>query len=127
MTSIPQRTKVVTQTGDAIVNINAHPHSTDSNTDLTAELSTLTGTGRINVIYHAAHPHRPISSDHRVQSGGDMYLTYESAGFNGLIDVDSKNYTLRNVQSEGPIHFVGDRNGGDKLNIHTNGWVGVYF
>lgn len=125
--SIDSRTAVTTQSGDAIVNIQAYPHTTDTNLDGPAELSTLTGAGRTDVTYHAPVPRRPILSEHRVQNGGDIYLTYKDARFNGAVDVDAKSYSMRNIQSEGAIRYVGDRAGGDKLEVHTGGWARVYF
>jgi hypothetical protein len=107
--------------------VNAYPHSTDANADAAAELSTLTGSGRADVVYHAPVPARRIASTHRAQRGGDLYLTYKGARFNGLVDVDAKSYSMRNVQSDGDVRFAGDRNGGDSLEVHTGGWAGIYF
>jgi hypothetical protein len=70
---------------------------------------------------------RPIVSKHRVQGLGELRLMYATAGFNGLVDVDGKSFTMHNVQNAGPVRYVGDRDGGDSLEVHSSGWVGLYF
>jgi hypothetical protein len=126
-----QRTFINTQEGDATINIQAYPYTTDANLLSPATLETLSGTGRTDVTYTSTGgPHRPIADMHRVQNGGDIYLTYKKARFNGLVDVDAKSYSLSNVQSDdqGETRYVGDREGGDKLEVHDGGgWVGLYF
>jgi hypothetical protein len=109
---------------DAVASIDAHPYG---DSDEPATLETIAYSARTDVTYHASAARRPIVSKHRSQARGELRLTYAAAAFNGLVDVDAKSFSMRNVQNTGPVRYAGDRDGGDSLEVHSNGWVGLYF
>jgi hypothetical protein len=124
----PQETKINTQEGDAIVNLAVEPYGSIDLIDTKASLMTLAGTGRSDYTYQASVPKRPIDSVHRVQNGGDLYLTYKKAQFSGPVDLDVKSYSLSNVASKNGVRYVGEIDGEDKLEVHNSGgWLGLYF
>ena len=128
--SFAQKTSITTQRGDGITNVKVIPLTTEDNTDKPAILHTLSGEGRTDVTVAHAVPHRSLSSIHQVQNGGDMYLRYAGAGFNGPVALSAKSYSAKNLHGgfkDGEARWAGEADGGDSMEIKSPGWVGLYF
>jgi hypothetical protein len=137
--SIVNSTKIDTQRGDARAYVNVEPTPYYSNGDVdipTAELLTVTGRGRTDVIYtsNGGFKPRPINSDHISAGNGDMYLTYKKSEFSGLVKMKSQSYTATGLQklSDSEIdgdwtNYVGDKEGAGRISISSRGWTGLYF
>ncbi|KAH9944708.1 hypothetical protein B0H21DRAFT_746131 [Amylocystis lapponica] len=130
---IVSKTTLTTQRGDAVLNVHVHPTSSGAEPPLLAELQTTTGAGRSDVFYEndKGHPHRRITSAHRSSRNGDVYLYYAQAEFSGLVDLSAKSYSAKNLQGGirpgGPLPWVGDKEGEDRVVVNSGGWVGMYF
>jgi hypothetical protein len=124
---------VTTQRGDAIINVKATPLVTEDNLATPAIFRTLSGFGRTDVEFGKAMPHRPISALHQVQDGGDMYLRYGKAGYNGPVALHAKSYSARNLQGAFASNttdgerWAGEKEGKDEMEVRSEGWVGLYF
>ncbi|TBU30256.1 hypothetical protein BD311DRAFT_691403 [Dichomitus squalens] len=123
-----------TQRGDATMNVRVHPAPSSSEPPAPVKLLTSTGAGRADVFFvnHAGFPHRPIDSTHHTSMNGKgTYLTYKKAGFNGTVDLTAKSFTatglLNAFKQDGDLPYVGSRDGGDRMLIKSQGWVGLYF
>ena len=104
-----------------------------------AHIKTYTGTGLSTFTLTNEHD-RPISATHlstsRASGQGDLRLEYAGARFSGVVDVKAKSYSMRGVQSE-PMkpgmpmgsenRWVGNKDGGDYVQVKTEGWAGLYF
>ncbi|KAH9944689.1 hypothetical protein B0H21DRAFT_746050 [Amylocystis lapponica] len=130
---IVSKTTLTTQRGDAVLNVHVHPTASSAEPPLLAELLTTTGAGRSDVFYEndKGHPHRRITSAHRSSRNGDVYLYYAQAEFSGLVDLSAKSYSAKNLQGGirpgGPLPWVGDKDGEDRVVVNSGGWVGMYF
>lgn len=132
--TIVNRTEIMTQRGDALMNVHVHPAPSSEDPPAPAVLTTGSGAGRTDIFYinHPGNPHRPISSTHYSSKNADIYLTYKEADFNGLLDINAKSWSGNNVQNpfkqDGSSPWVGDKDGNDRLVAKSpNGWVGLYF
>ncbi|KAH7923410.1 hypothetical protein BV22DRAFT_1130677 [Leucogyrophana mollusca] len=135
--AISEKTIIDTQRGDSVANVHVSPVSpSNPQTPGAAQLETTTGSGRTDILYvsNPALQHRPISSIHTSQRGGDLYLTYKEAEFNGQVEVKAKSSTTIGVQGMMPgqgntgLQWVGDKDGGDSIKVTSpRGWVGLYF
>ncbi|KAF8583877.1 hypothetical protein K439DRAFT_1188087 [Ramaria rubella] len=128
---------ISTSRGSAVTNLKVSP--LPSSDDRAAQLTTNTGSGRADIIY--ANPDlRGVASSHS-STGGDLYLTYKQAGYNGRVDVQAKSTTSSGLQGmmvgrpgtgsdQGRVKelpWVGDKEGKDTMKVRTSGWVGLYF
>ncbi|KZT39079.1 hypothetical protein SISSUDRAFT_985460 [Sistotremastrum suecicum HHB10207 ss-3] len=136
--AILNQTMIKTSRGSAISNIHffSEPYGFPSTP---ATLKTDTGSGRSDFWY--ANPEkRPIRSEHIASSAGDLYLTYREARYEGKLDVKSKSMSSTGIEGmmgarpgagggtgEKTDPWVGDEQGGDKLKVRSQGWVGLYF
>lgn len=145
--AIVNSTAITTQRGDGVANVRVHPMApVDPASPDPAFLQTTTGAGRTDIFYisRKEFPHRPIRSVHMSSRNADIYLTYQRAEFGGLIELNSKSYTATGLQSVGAptpeesadpntggkpkwTHWVGDKDGGDKMFVKSRGWTGLYF
>ncbi|KAH7913156.1 hypothetical protein BJ138DRAFT_1134268 [Hygrophoropsis aurantiaca] len=134
------KTNIDTQKGDGVVNLHITPvASSNPQTPTTAQLDTITGGGRTDLYYVSdrSQPHRPIMNTHTSERGGDLYITYKEAEFNGRVELKAKSSTSVGVQ--GALHqtpgqdsselpWVGNADGGDSVKVSSpRGWVGLYF
>ncbi|EIW62470.1 uncharacterized protein TRAVEDRAFT_113031 [Trametes versicolor FP-101664 SS1] len=125
---------LMTQTGDATLNVHVHPAPSSAEPPAPVRLLTSTGAGRTDVVWasHAAGlSHRPIDATHHMSMGGAAYLTYKDSGFNGTVDLTAKSFTATGLQAafekEGLLPYVGSRAGVDRMLVKAQGWVGLYF
>ncbi|KAH9940419.1 uncharacterized protein BXZ73DRAFT_98855 [Epithele typhae] len=124
--------ELVTQRGNATMNVRVHPAPSSAETPAPARLLTSSGAGRTDVRYveHAA-PHRPIDATHHVSMRGELYLTYEDSAFNGTVEVEATSFSAKRLQNafkeDGGLPYVGSRDGADKMVVKTQGWAGLYF
>jgi hypothetical protein len=138
--SISNETAIITQRGDGIANVRVHPVApSDPSNPEVAVLRTTTGAGRTDIFYVGNKAFkRPIESTHISSRNAEVYLTYKEAEFNGKIELESKSYTLIGGQrlvggpsaKEGQVgwtHFAGNKDGGDKIQVSSRGWTGLYF
>lgn len=133
------KVSLLTDFGRAVSNLKVYPVERKHCMDPTAQLETLTGVGRTDIDYidNAKEGHRPIDASHISQDGGDLYLTYKKAKFNGFIERESRSFTGHNINNAIPKpgatgddakSWVGDKQGGDKLTAKSSlGWIGLYF
>ena len=131
-------TKLYTQRGSAVANVEVYPVALDTEDYDTnppeAVLESATGSGRTNIFYinDLDSPHRPISSRHLSSRNGDIYLTYKKADFNGRVELKAPSYSATGVhglfEKNGTTPWVGNADGGDYLFAESNkGWIGLYF
>ncbi|KAM5543217.1 hypothetical protein V8D89_003091 [Ganoderma adspersum] len=123
-----------TQRGNARMYVHVHPAPSSAEPPAPVKLLTSTGAGRADVFFvnHPGLEHRPIDSTHHSSMGGKgTYLTYTEAAFNGTVDLAAKSFSatgLRNpFKEDGGMPYVGSREGGDKMLVRSQGWVGLYF
>ena len=132
-TTLSGDSSFMTQDGDAVLNLRVRPAPTTDAAVHPVKLSTTTGAGRADVTFlgHAGETHRPIDSTHVVAMGGDLYLTYKDASFNGPVDLNAKSFTATGLQNsfkqDGGLPYAGSRDGVDKMLVKSNAWVGLYF
>lgn len=138
--SLSNETTITTQRGDGIANVRVHPVApSDPSNPEVAVLRTTTGAGRTDIFYIGNKAFkRPIESTHISSRNAEVYLTYKEAEFNGKIELESKSYTLIGGQrlvggpsvDEGQVHwthFAGNKDGGDRIQVSSRGWTGLYF
>ncbi|TDL25982.1 hypothetical protein BD410DRAFT_783986 [Rickenella mellea] len=93
-----------------------------------------TSSGIAHSAFTFANPERrPVHSEHTTGTG-DMYLTYKEAALNGRVSLKARSYTATGLQGKmnkdpGGVEerWVGDADGGDVLNVVSDGWVRLYF
>lgn len=129
--------EVHTQRGAAVANLHVRPlpHTDAESGPAPAVLRTINGAGRTDIVFEndGGVVHRPIHGTHKAPGGGDLYLTYKNAGFNGKLDVKARSYTATGVHdlfnsTETALPWVGDKNGVDMLIVEApSSWVGLYF
>ncbi|KAL1714227.1 hypothetical protein EV715DRAFT_295311 [Schizophyllum commune] len=137
-----ERASLKTQRGDGLMHVTVHPIQRDGGP---VSFSTTTGGGRTNIAWigNEAVERRPIRGTHISSRGGDMNLDYHDAGFEGLVQMDCRTYSasalhaieepkIEEGQGEGGMpsdprwtHYVGDREGEDRLYIESSGWAGL--
>lgn len=126
-----------TQRGDGNVRVDVYPEpAKDQKAPETVLFETTTGAGRTKVVYHRNKGvKRPIEARHISARNGPMEFTYKDAGFSGLIGIEANQLKetglekLENVvEGEGEqwTHYVGSKDGTDKISINSRGWVGLY-
>ncbi|KAI0351047.1 hypothetical protein OH77DRAFT_1411803 [Trametes cingulata] len=131
--TIVDEVSLVTQNGDATLNVHAHPAPSSAEPPAPAKLLTSTGAGRTDVwwVTHPGMPHRPIDATHHSSMRGDLYLTYSGAEFNGTVDLSAKSFSASGLQNafkqDGGLPYVGSRDGVDRMLVKAQGWVGLYF
>lgn len=135
--AIMDSTSITTQRADGVSSVRVHPIASSTNALQAAELQTTTGSGRTDIFYveDVSSVHRPIKSTHMSSQGGDVYLTYRSARFNGRIQLESKSFTATGITSfAGPTpvdgkwtHWVGSEDGADQIVVKSRAWTGLYF
>ena len=63
--------------------------------------------------------------------GGQLYLTYKDAAFNGTVDLNAKSFSATGLQNafkqDGGSPYVGSKEGADRMLVKSNAWVGLYF
>lgn len=130
--SFRDEARVLTNYGEAVTNLHVSPLPISKHLKDSAKLVTNTGTGRTDIIY--SNPEGRVISNSHSATQGDMYLTYRDSGYNGPITVQAKSTTSTNVEREmGRLPggksemWVGDKEGEDRMNIKSSGWVGLYF
>ena len=95
--------------------------------------ATTTGAGRADVFFvnHADGQHRPIDATHVVAMGGELYLRYKDAAFNGPVDLNAKSFAAEGLQNafkqDGGSPYVRSKEGADRMLVKSNSWVGLYF
>ena len=130
--SVGDDASLMTQDGDAVLNVRVHPAPSAADPPAPVKLATTTGAGRADVVYvERGAPHRPIDASHVVAMHGDLYLTYTDAAFNGTVDLAARSYSATGLQGtmqqqEG-LPYVGSRSGGDRMVVKSQGWAGLYF
>lgn len=124
--------RVWTKYGDTITNLHVNPLPISKHLNYPSRLITSGGSGRTDIVYSNSEG-RVISSSHS-SAQGDLYLTYRDTEYNGPITVQAKSTTSTNVQREmrgapgsKPEMWVGDKEGDDRLDVKSSGWVGLYF
>lgn len=141
---IMKRTEILAR-GAAVTNVRVQPlpasyYDSDAPEDDVAELLTVAGTGRADIIYeHQEHePHRRIKSEHYAIDAGreTMSLRYRKAGLNGVVDVKAMQVQVKKIDStlvsgalakQGGKVVVGKKAGGDSVVINSPaGWVGLH-
>jgi len=132
--SIVSNTAITTQRGDGVTNVRLHPTlPADPGFPEPASLSTLTGAGRTDIFYITPKAFkRPIHNTHTSSRNADMYLTYREAEYSGRIELKSGSYSatgIRPLHEEGSewTHWVGDKDGLDRITVKSRGWTGLYF
>ncbi|KAL1736062.1 hypothetical protein EV714DRAFT_279446 [Schizophyllum commune] len=138
--AVVERASLKTQRGDGLMDVTVHPVQRDGGP---VSFSTTTGGGRTNIawIENEAVERRPIRGTHISSRGGDMSLDYHDTGFEGLVQMDCTTYSasalhaieeprIEEGQGEGGMpsdprwtHYVGDREGEDRLYIESSGWT----
>ncbi|KAI0818483.1 hypothetical protein BC628DRAFT_1333796 [Trametes gibbosa] len=126
---------LVTQSGDAALSVRVHPAPSSAQPPAPARLLTSTGAGRADVTWvaraGAGLAHRPIDATHHTSMGGDVYLTYRDAGFNGTVDLAAKAFSTTGLQNasgrDGALPYVGSPEGVDRMLVRAQKWVGLYF
>lgn len=137
--SVVDETDITTQRGDGVVHVDIYPEAPkDKENPEAVSLQTTTGAGKTQVWYHKNKgAKRPIDAMHLSSQNGPMEITYKGADINGLVDMEAENYETTGLESLGNIkteewnkqwtHFVGNKDGKDKILVSTRGWVGLYF
>ncbi|PCH43469.1 hypothetical protein WOLCODRAFT_121983 [Wolfiporia cocos MD-104 SS10] len=133
--AVEEEASLSTDLGDAVMNVHVFPAPSGANPPATATFETATGAGRADVFYvnHPGHPHRPIMNTHRSVRGGDLYLTYKQAEFNGTVELAAKSSTSMGMHGVGnrmsqELPWVGSQDGSDRIIASSpNGWIGLYF
>ncbi|KAF9264262.1 hypothetical protein L218DRAFT_926655 [Marasmius fiardii PR-910] len=144
--SIVNQTSITTQRGDGIAHVRVYPTPPiDVTQPDPCELQTTTGAGRTDIIFTSDKTsiHRPIKAVHMASQSGDVYLTYRDAGFSGRISLDSSSFTaigLHPFTDKTPAekddeveqgtkwtHWVGDKDGKDRIFVKSRSWTGLYF
>lgn len=141
---IMKRTEILAR-GSAVTNVRVQPlpasyYDPSAPEDDVAELLTVTGTGRSDVIYEhqEGEPHRKIKSEHYAIDAGreTMSLRYRKAVVNGLVDVQARQVQVKksgntlvsgSLAKQGGKVVVGRKDGGDSIVINSPaGWVGLH-
>ncbi|KAI0766866.1 hypothetical protein BD413DRAFT_480510 [Trametes elegans] len=131
--AVADQTTLTTQDGDAVLNVRAHPSESGSSP---ARFMTSTGAGRADVWWVAspstdAVPRHAIDSTHHTSMGGEVYLTYTDAAFNGTVDLTARSYYavgLKNaLKQDGGLPYVGSREGADRMLVKAQGYVALSF
>lgn len=141
---IMKRTEILAK-GDAVTNVRVQPlpasyYDDSAPEDDVAELLTVSGTGRADIIYeHLDHEvHRKIKSEHYAIDAGreTMSLRYRNAGLNGMVDVKARQVRVKRsantlvsgaLAKQGGKIVVGRKDGGDSIVISSPaGWVGLH-
>ena len=136
-----KRTEILTK-GAAVTNVHIQPmpsssYDPDAPEDDAAELLTVTGTGRADLIYEhmEGEPHRKIKSEHYAIDAGReaMSLRYSNAGLNGMVDVQARQVQVKKaantpvsggLSKQGGKVVVGRKDGGDSIVVNSPaGWV----
>lgn len=144
--AIVNETVIITKKGPVYTNVHFHPTAPlDLDNPEPVHLTTRTDRGRTDLFFENhndedTNPHRPIVAQHlsgrMMGMGGDLYLTYKNAEFNGRVDLKAKSHTaynlegtvLRQDQPIGMLPYHGNPGGGDSLWVRAPmGWVGLYF
>ena len=132
--TIVDEVSLSTQRGDASMHVRVHPAPSSAEPPAPAKLLTSNGAGRADVFFinHPGLPHRPIdSTHHNSMKGSGTYLTYTEAAFNGTVDLTVKSFSATGLQNafneDGGLPYVGSREGGDKMLVKSQGWVGLSF
>jgi len=123
----------ITAHGTATTNLQVTPLPASADAPA-AGLGTSAGSGRTDIIYK--NPNRRMISSTHISSGGDLYLTYKDAGYNGSVQVAATSWRSSGIQggfgprpsnpnAEWP--WVGDKDGPDHLVVKTSGWAGTFF
>ncbi|KAI5832145.1 hypothetical protein K523DRAFT_350114 [Schizophyllum commune Tattone D] len=140
--AVVDKASLKTQRGGGVMHIEAHPIPLGSNP---VSFGTITGEGRTQIAWLVDNTteHRPIRGTHISTRGGDVRLDYRSAGFEGLVQMDSKTYSasalhaieepsVEEGQGEGGMpsdprwtHYAGDPEGEDRMYIESGGWTGL--
>ncbi|KAI1791307.1 hypothetical protein LXA43DRAFT_1012096 [Ganoderma leucocontextum] len=122
-----------TQRGDARMHVRVHPAPSSAEPPAPVKLLTSSGAGRADVFFvnHPGLPHRPIDSTHHCSMNGKgTYLTYTEAEFNGTVDLTAKSFSAKGLQNafkqDGGMPYFGSREGGDKMLVKSQGWVGLF-
>ncbi|KAI0342196.1 hypothetical protein BDW22DRAFT_1358347 [Trametopsis cervina] len=125
---------IETNRGNASSNVHIIPASGTS----PAVLTTVTGNGRSDFFYMSnpsSDTHRSITSTHKTEGTGDLYLKYEQSAFSGKAEIKAASSTVYGLHTT-DFHkhyssgWVGDEHGRDRLSVHATrqaGWVGLYF
>jgi hypothetical protein len=124
--SVAQHTLIDSEDGTAILNLDVFPNAPHANSSGPAIFTTKSSSSRSDIRYHASAPHRPLSSRHSASHKGHLYLNYTDASFNGVLNVDAGRTSMHNINYDSNTRYAGDRNGEDRLEVHTGGWVGLY-
>ncbi|KAI0633887.1 hypothetical protein C8Q77DRAFT_1158016 [Trametes polyzona] len=133
--TIVDQVSLTTQNGDAVLNVRVHPAPSSAEPPAPARLLTSSGAGRADVTW-VSHdgegvPHRPVDATHHTSMGGEVYLTYKDAAYNGTVDLSAKSFSASGLQNafkqDGGLPYVGSREGVDHMLVKAQGWVGLYF
>jgi len=124
--------RVSTNYGATVTKLQVSPLPISKHLKDPARLITSGGSGRTDIVY--SNPENRVISSSHSSTQGDLYLTYRDAGYNGSIAVQARSTTSTGVQSDVPgkpggksEKWVGDKEGNDKMDVKTPGWVGLYF
>jgi hypothetical protein len=98
--------------------------------DASAKLVTASGTGRTDLVFTGAGERRALSAQHAARAGSETRLTYRGASFAGPVVLDAKGgYSATGLQGgieTGAERWAGDRDGADRMEVRSAGWVGLY-
>ncbi|KAJ7594788.1 hypothetical protein C8J56DRAFT_855302 [Mycena floridula] len=134
---IIESTSVATQRGDGVTNVRVYPKAPEDPVNPEPVVfETVTGAGRTDVVFLSdkTFAHRTISSKHVSSRNADVYLTYRDAEFSGLVELKSTSYSSRGLQPYAPsaddsikwTHWVGSKDGEDRIQVNSRGWTGLY-
>ncbi|KAI0365435.1 hypothetical protein BV20DRAFT_1101162 [Pilatotrama ljubarskyi] len=132
--TIVDEASLMTQNGDATLNVRVHPAPSSVEPPAPAKLLRSSGAGRADVFWvnHPGLSHRPIDATHHSSMRGKLYLTYGDAAFNGTVDLSAKSFSATGLHNSfhqedaGPA-WVGSREGPDRMLAKAQGWAGLYF
>jgi len=138
--SLLDSANISTKRGTGVANVKVDVAEYPGSVGVPGKLTTQTGGGRADFTY-SNHDGRMISSDHS-STGGDLYLTYKAASYNGPVDIKARSWSSTGLLgvakpaagrpgSETPpdsMPYHGDESGPDRMKVrNTAGWVGLYF
>jgi hypothetical protein len=98
-----------------------------------AAFVTASGTGRTDLTFADSWDasRRPLVAQHAARAGSETRLRYRGVEFAGPVVLDAKGgYSATGLQSDTPTgrnRWAGDRDGADRMEVRSAGWVGLYF
>jgi hypothetical protein len=131
-----QRTTLANSLGDGTIHADVSVLATTALPagvpgDAPATLVTFSGSGRTDLTLVGTGERRALAAQHAGRAGSETRLTYRGAGFAGPVVLDAKGgYSATGLQGgieSGAQRWAGDRDGADRMEVRSAGWVGLYF